>query len=301
MFEINDVVRLTKIERVSIEEIALIDDVYYIKSAYITYSCDKNILKQLTLIDTSMKCSKALRELKNNQYINKYSEIIDIIDNVNIVEEDIELSLNSIEDVSEEDIEKFKELSFAEMKEYILSKKRRLLSRHYEIASKQFDLEYDTEDKQREYFERLSLIEHSEFANIYHKKCRVHSVQEEIWRRKSIEEGYDRDKIEKIVSKHDKELSVEYIKDLFLQSKITLEECKIACTMNRIIHRLASYNLIHMSFTLEEFDILLPTLDPIDRDLGGIISRIYRVDSSVIIADAEELYRLQERLIELAD
>ena len=101
MFEINDVVRLTKIERVSIEEIALIDDVYYIKSGYITYSCDKNILKQLTLIDTSMKCSEALRELKNNQYINKYSEIIDIIDNVNIVEEDIELSLNSIEDVSE--------------------------------------------------------------------------------------------------------------------------------------------------------------------------------------------------------
>lgn len=300
MFKINDVVRLTKIERVSIEEIALIDDVYYIKSAYITYSCDKNILKQLTLIDTSMKCSKALRELKNNQYINKYSEIIDIIDNVNIVEEDIELSLNSIEDVTEEDIEKFKELSFEEMKEYILSKKRRLLSRHYEIASKQFDLEYDTEDKQREYFERLSLIEHSEFANIYHN-CRVHSVQEEIWRRKSIEDRYDRDKIEKIVSKHDKELSVEYIKDLFLQSKITLEECKIACTMNRIIHRLASYNLIHMSFTLEEFDILLPTLDPINRDLGGIIPQIYRVDSSVIIADAEELYRLQERLIELAD
>lgn len=300
MFKINDVVRLTKIERVSIEEIALIDDVYYIKSAYITYSCDKNILKQLTLIDTSMKCSKALRELKNNQYINKYSEIIDIIDNVNIVEEDIELSLNSIEDVTEEDIEKFKELSFEEMKEYILSKKRRLLSRHYEIASKQFDLEYDTEDKQREYFERLSLIEHSEFANIYHN-CRVHSVQEEIWRRKSIEDRYDRDKIEKIVSKHDKELSVEYIKDLFLQSKITLEECKIACTMNRIIHRLASYNLIHMSFTLEEFDILLPTLDPINMDLGGIIPQIYRVDSSVIIADAEELYRLQERLIELAD
>lgn len=300
MFEINDVVRLTKIERVSIEEIALIDDVYYIKSAYITYSCDKNILKQLTLIDTSMKCFKALRELKNNQYINKYSEIIDIVDNVNIVEEDIELSLNSIEDVSEEDIEKFKELSFEEMKEYILSKKRRLLSRHYEIASKQFDLEYDTEDKQREYFERLSLIEHSEFANIYHN-CRVHSVQEEIWRRKSIEDRYDRDKIEKIVSKHDKELSVEYIKDLFLQRKITLEECKIACTMNRIIHRLASYNLIHMSFTLEEFDILLPTLDPINRDLGGIIAKLYRVDSSVIIADAEELYRLQERLIELAD
>lgn len=300
MFEINDVVRLTKIERVSIEEIALIDDVYYIKSAYITYSCDKNILKQLTLIDTSMKCSKALRELKNNQYINKYSEIIDIVDNVNIVEEDIELSLNSIEDVSEEDIEKFKELSFEEMKEYILSKKRRLLSRHYEIASKQFDLEYDTEDKQREYFERLSLIEHSEFANIYHN-CRVHSVQEEIWRRKSIEEGYDRDKIEKIVSKHDKELSVEYIKDLFLQGRITLEECKIACTMNRIIHRLASYNLIHMSFEMEEFDILLPVLDSIDRDLSHIISRIYRVDSSVIIADAEELYRLQERLIELAD
>lgn len=300
MFEINDVVRLTKIERVSIEEIALIDDVYYIKSAYITYSCDKNILKQLTLIDTSMKCSKALRELKNNQYINKYSEIIDIVDNVNIVEEDIELSLNSIEDVSEEDIEKFKELSFEEMKEYILSKKRRLLSRHYEIASKQFDLEYDTEDKQREYFERLSLLEHSEFANIYHN-CRVHSVQEDIWRRKSIEDRYDRDKIEKIVSKHDKELSVEYIKDLFLQRKITLEECKIACTMNRIIHRLASYNLIHMSFTLEEFDILLPTLDPINRDLGGIISKLYRVDSSVIVADAEELYRLQERLIELAD
>lgn len=300
MFEINDVVRLTKIERVSIEEIALIDDVYYIKSGYITYSCDKNILKQLTLIDTSMKCSKALRELKNNQYINKYSEIIDIIDNVNIVEEDIELSLNSIEDVSEEDIEKFKELSFEEMKEYILSKKRRLLSRHYEIASKQFDLEYDTEDKQREYFERLSLIEHSEFANIYHN-CRVHSVQEEIWRRKSIEDRYDRDKIEKIVSKHDKELSVEYIKDLFLQGRITLEEYKIACTMNRIIHRLASYNLIHMSFTLEEFDILLPTLDPINRDLGGIIAKLYRVDSSVIIADAEELYKLQERLIELAD
>lgn len=300
MFEINDVVRLTKIERVSIEEIALIDDVYYIKSAYITYSCDKNILKQLTLIDTSMKCSKALRELKNNQYINKYSEIIDIVDNVNIVEEDIELSLNSIEDVSEEDIEKFKELSFEEMKEYILSKKRRLLSRHYEIASKQFDLEYDTEDKQREYFERLSLIEHSEFANIYHN-CRVHSVQEEIWRRKSIEDRYDRDKIEKIVSKHDKELSVEYIKDLFLQSKITLEECKIACTMNRIIHRLASYNLIHMSFTLEEFDIILPVFDRVEKDLGHIISRIYRVDSSVIIADAEELYRLQERLIELAD
>ena len=300
MFEINDVVRLTKIERVSIEEIALIDDVYYIKSAYITYSCDKNVLKQLTLIDTSMKCYKALRELKNNQYINKYSEIIDIIDNVNIVEEDIELSLNSIEDVSEEDIEKFKELSFEEMKEYILSKKRRLLSRHYEIASKQFDLEYDTEDKQREYFERLSLIEHSEFANIYHN-CRVHSVQEGIWRRKSIEEGYDRDKIEKIVSKHDKELSVEYIKDLFLQSKITLEECKIACTMNRIIHRLASYNLRFMSFEMEEFDILLPVLDPIDRDLGHIIPRLYRVDSSVIIADAEELYRLQERLIELAD
>lgn len=300
MFEINDIVRLTKIERVSIEEIALIDDVYYIKSAYITYSCDKNILKQLTLIDTSMKCSKALRELKNNQYINKYSEIIDIVDNVNIVEEDIELSLNSIEDVSEEDIEKFKELSFEEMKEYILSKKRRLLSRHYEIASKQFDLEYDTEDKQREYFERLSLIEHSEFANIYHN-CRVHHIQEEIWRRKSIEVGYDRDKIEKIVSKHDKELSVEYIKDLFLQRKITLEECKIACTMNRIIHRLASYNLIHMSFEIEEFDIILPTLDPIHRDLGHIIPRIYRVDSSVIIADAEELYRLQERLIELAD
>lgn len=300
MFEINDVVRLTKIERVSIEEIALIDDVYYIKSAYITYSCDKNVLKQLTLIDTSMKCSKALRELKNNQYINKYSEIIDIIDNVNIVEEDIELSLNSIEDVSEEDIEKFKELSFAEMKEYILSKKRRLLSRHYEIASKQFDLEYDTEDKQREYFERLSLIEHSEFANIYHN-CRVHSVQEDIWRRKSIEEGYDRDKIEKIVSKHDKELSVEYIKDLFLQGRITLEECKIACTMNRIIHRLASYNLRFMSFEMEEFDILLPVLDSIDRDLGGIIPRLYRVDSSVIIADAEELDRLQERLIELAD
>ena len=300
MFEINDVVRLTKIESVSIEEIALIDDVYYIKSAYITYSCDKNILKQLTLIDTSMKCSKALRELKNNQYINKYSEIIDIVDNVNIVEEDIELSLNSIEDVSEEDIEKFKELSFEEMKEYILSKKRRLLSRHYEIASKQFDLEYDTEDKQREYFERLSLIEHSEFANIYHN-CRVHHIQEEIWRRKSIEDRYDRDKIEKIVSKHDKELSVEYIKDLFLQGRITLEECKIACTMNRIIHRLASYNLIHMSFTLEEFDILLPTLDPINRDLGGIIAKLYRVDSSVIIADAEELYRLQERLIELAD
>lgn len=297
MFEINDVVRLTKIERVSIEEIALIDDVYYIKSAYITYSCDKNILKQLTLIDTSMKCSKALRELKNNQYINKYSEIIDIVD---IVEEDVELSLNSIEDISEEDIEKFKELSFAEMKEYILSKKKRLLSRHYEIASKQFDLEYDTEDKQREYFERLSLIEHSEFANIYHN-CRVHSVQEEIWRRKSIEEGYDRDKIEKIVSKHDKELSVEYIKDLFLQRKITLEECKIACTMNRIIHRLASYNLRFMSFTLEELDILLPVLDSIDRDLSHIISRLYRVDSSVIIADAEELYRLQERLIELAD
>lgn len=300
MFEINDVVRLTKIERVSIEEIALIDDVYYIKSAYITYSCDKNILKQLTLIDTSMKCSKALRELKNNQYINKYSEIIDIVDNVNIVEEDVELSLNSINSVSEEDIEKFKELSFEEMKEYILSKKRRLLSRHYEIASKQFDLEYDTEDKQREYFERLSLIEHSEFANIYHN-CRVHHIQEEIWRRKSIEDRYDRDKIEKIVSKHDKELSVEYIKDLFLQGRITLEECKIACTMNRIIHRLASYNLIHMSFTLEEFDILLPTLDPINRDLGGIIAKLYRVDSSVIIADAEELYRLQERLIELAD
>ena len=300
MFEINDVVRLTKIERVSIEEIALIDDVYYIKSAYITYSCDKNILKQLTLIDTSMKCSKALRELKNNQYINKYSEIIDIVDNVNIVEEDIELSMNSIEDVSEEDIEKFKELSFEEMKEYILSKKKRLLSRHYEIASKQFDLEYDTEDKQREYFERLSLIEHSEFANIYHN-CRVHHIQEEIWRRKSIEDRYDRDKIEKIVSKHDKELSVEYIKDLFLQSKITLEECKIACTMNRIIHRLASYNLIHMSFTLEEFDIILPVFDSIDRDLRGIIPQIYRVDSSVIIADAEELYRLQERLIELAD
>lgn len=300
MFEINDVVRLTKIERVSIEEIALIDDVYYIKSAYITYSCDKNILKQLTLIDTSMKCSKALRELKNNQYINKYSEIIDIVDNVNIVEEDIELSLNSIEDVSEEDIEKFKELSFEEMKEYILSKKRRLLSRHYEIASKQFDLEYDTEDKQREYFERLSLIEHSEFANIYHN-CRVHHIQEEIWRRKSIEVGYDRDKIEKIVSKHDKELSVEYIKDLFLQSKITLEECKIACTMNRIIHRLASYNLIHMSFEMEEFDIILPVFDSIHRDLGHIIPRLYRVDSSVIIADAEELDRLQERLIELAD
>lgn len=300
MFEINDVVRLTKIERVSIEEIALIDDVYYIKSAYITYSCDKNILKQLTLIDTSMKCSKALRELKNNQYINKYSEIIDIVDNVNIVEEDIELSLNSIEDVSEEDIEKFKELSFEEMKEYILSKKRRLLSRHYEIASKQFDLEYDTEDKQREYFERLSLLEHSEFANIYHN-CRVHSVQEDIWRRKSIEDRYDRDKIEKIVSKHDKELSVEYIKDLFLQGRITLEECKIACTMNRIIHRLASYNLRFMSFEIEEFDIILPVLDPIDRDLGGIIQRLYRVDSSVIIADAEELYRLQERLIELAD
>ena len=300
MFEINDVVRLTKIERVSIEEIALIDDVYYIKSAYITYSCDKNILKQLTLIDTSMKCSKALRELKNNQYINKYSEIIDIVDNVNIVEEDVELSLNSINSVSEEDIEKFKELSFEEMKEYILSKKKRLLSRHYEIASKQFDLEYDTEDKQREYFERLSLLEHSEFANIYHN-CRVHSVQEDIWRRKSIEEGYDRDKIEKIVSKHDKELSVEYIKDLFLQRKITLEECKIACTMNRIIHRLASYNLRFMSFEMEEFDIILPTLDPIDRDLGGIIPRLYRVDSSVIIADAEELYRLQERLIELAD
>lgn len=281
MFEINDIVRLTKIERVSIEEIALIDDVYYIKSAYITYSCDKNILKQLTLIDTSMKCSKALRELKNNQYINKYSEIIDIVDNVNIVEEDVELS-------------------FAEMKEYILSKKKRLLSRHYEIASKQFDLEYDTEDKQREYFERLSLIEHSEFANIYHN-CRVHHIQEEIWRRKSIEVGYDRDKIEKIVSKHDKELSVEYIKDLFLQRKITLEECKIACTMNRIIHRLASYNLRFMSFTLEELDILLPVLDSIDRDLGHIISRLYRVDSSVIIADAEELYRLQERLIELAD
>lgn len=300
MFEINDVVRLTKIERVSIEEIALIDDVYYIKSAYITYSCDKNILKQLTLIDTSMKCSKALRELKNNQYINKYSEIIDIVDNVNIVEEDIELSMNSIEDVSEEDIEKFKELSFEEMKEYILSKKKRLLSRHYEIASKQFDLEYDTEDKQREYFERLSLIEHSEFANIYHN-CRVHHIQEEIWRRKSIEDRYDRDKIEKIVSKHDKELSVEYIKDLFLQSKITLEECKIACTMNRIIHRLASYNLIHMSFEMEEFDIILPVFDSIDRDLRGIIPQIYRVDSSVIIADAEELYRLQERLIELAD
>lgn len=274
MFEINDIVRLTKIERVSIEEIAL--------------------------IDTSMKCSKALRELKNNQYINKYSEIIDIVDNVNIVEEDVELSLNSIEDISEEDIEKFKELSFAEMKEYILSKKKRLLSRHYEIASKQFDLEYDTEDKQREYFERLSLIEHSEFANIYHN-CRVHHIQEEIWRRKSIEVGYDRDKIEKIVSKHDKELSVEYIKDLFLQRKITLEECKIACTMNRIIHRLASYNLRFMSFTLEELDILLPVLDSIDRDLGHIISRLYRVDSSVIIADAEELYRLQERLIELAD
>lgn len=300
MFEINDVVRLTKIERVSIEEIALIDDVYYIKSAYITYSCDKNILKQLTLIDTSMKCSKALRELKNNQYINKYSEIIDIVDNVNIVEEDIELSLNSINSVSEEDIEKFKELSFEEMKEYILSKKKRLLSRHYEIASKQFDLEYDTEDKQREYFERLSLIEHSEFANIYHN-CRVHSVQEEIWRRKSIEDRYDRDKIEKIVSKHDKELSVEYIKDLFLQRKITLEECKIACTMNRIIHRLASYNLRLMSFEMEEFDIILPVFNSIDRDLGHIIPRIYRVDSSVIIADAEELYRLQERLIELAD
>lgn len=300
MFEINDVVRLTKIERVSIEEIALIDDVYYIKSAYITYSCDKNILKQLTLIDTSMKCSKALRELKNNQYINKYSEIIDIVDNVNIVEEDIELSMNSIEDVSEEDIEKFKELSFEEMKEYILSKKKRLLSRHYEIASKQFDLEYDTEDKQREYFERLSLIEHSEFANIYHN-CRVHHIQEEIWRKRTQEEGYDRDKIEKIVSKHDKELSVEYIKDLFLQSKITLEECKIACTMNRIIHRLASYNLIHMSFTLEEFDIILPVFDSINRDLSHIIPKLFRVDSSVIIADAEELYRLQERLIELAD
>lgn len=300
MFEINDVVRLTKIERVSIEEIALIDDVYYIKSAYITYSCDKNILKQLTLIDTSMKCSKALRELKNNQYINKYSEIIDIVDNVNIVEEDIELSLNSIEDVSEEDIEKFKELSFEEMKEYILSKKRRLLSRHYEIASKQFDLEYDTEDKQREYFERLSLLEHSEFANIYHN-CRVHSVQEDIWRRKSIEDRYDRDKIEKIVSKHDKELSVEYIKDLFLQSKITLEECKIACTMNRIIHRLASYNLRFMSFEIEEFEIILPVFDRVEKDLGHIIPRLYRVDSSVIVADAEELYRLQERLIELAD
>ena len=39
MFEINDVVRLTKIERVSIEEIALIDDVYYIKSACPCTTC----------------------------------------------------------------------------------------------------------------------------------------------------------------------------------------------------------------------------------------------------------------------
>ena len=58
MFEINDIVRLTKIERVSIEEIALIDDVYYIKSAYITYSCDKNILKQL--FRNSVPCQKKI-------------------------------------------------------------------------------------------------------------------------------------------------------------------------------------------------------------------------------------------------
>lgn len=297
MFEIHNSIILTKIQRIDIEEIALINNVYYIKSSHCTYSCNENVLKQLTLIDTSCKCSKALRELKNNQYINKYSEIIDI-DNI-VVEEDIELSLDSINRVSEEDIEKFKELTFEEMKDYILSTKKNLLCRHYEIASRKFDEEYNTEEKQREYFEKLTLIEHKNFANVYDKKCRVHNVQEDIWRRKSIEERYDRDKIEKIVSKHDKELSVDYIKDLCLQRRITLEECKIACTMNRIIHRLASYNVRFMSFSMQELDMIIHVFDRIERDLGHIIPRVYRVDSSVIIADIEELYRLQERLIEL--
>ncbi len=302
MYVIDNVKELTykkSIRRVYIvQEVALIKGVYYVKSDDNFYSVDKSVLNVLRLTDDTKICKKAIEELQEMQYITN-DLIIKRIDNFNIVKKkDIDLTLEDIESKNEKvDISQFDDMTFKDMYKYIISAEDKYMYL-YEIASKKFDEEYNTKDKQRKFFTKISLKAHSDFADMYRNKdCTLHSVQEEIWRKKSKDIWIDEDRISKAMYNVDKDYSNVYINALYTSKLITEREYEIVSEMNRILYILSSVNILNLENILEVYDSIIE----VSKMTKNSIDKILRLSANEIKEYIERYEELQQELIEIGN
>lgn len=227
-----NVKKLTNVCKLNIKEIAFIDGVYYIKTKLDElYQCDEIMIKKLAFIDTTGICNKALKQLKNNQIINKEQVIIEIKTNTKTDKKSI-----------------FDDYTFKEMYRYIINAKNKY-AYLYHILKQKFDTEYDTEEKQSEFFNRLSLKEHSEFASGYNsKECFIHRIQEEIWIKKSKDNDI-RSKVlanaDEIMYKTNKYYSNIYAKLSYKKGLLSDELYNLEVEINSLMQLIYSCNLYY--------------------------------------------------------
>ena len=71
--------KLTNVCKLNIKEIAFVDDMYYIKTqTEESYKCDETMLRKLKFSDATGICNKALKQLKNNQILDKDLNVTEI-------------------------------------------------------------------------------------------------------------------------------------------------------------------------------------------------------------------------------
>lgn len=124
MYTIKKPVKLEKVIKLDVEEILLVDNIYYIKSLDTFYSADKSMFKKIAFVDRNGLCIKAYRELEDMQLLTrqgittiKYIKVIEVeevkdvaaelkelLDNKTKMEVDSEVK-DSIFDYTEEELD----------------------------------------------------------------------------------------------------------------------------------------------------------------------------------------------------
>lgn len=322
IFDIINPIKLHKAMKLSIDSIALKDDIYYIKTIDdFNYMLDKALLRRMCLYDKSNTCAKAFRQLKNKQLIT-VDGIVDIDDiniiNTELTEEqrllkeegiyipkeyrtraaaagDVDLSIESIEDKKVKP--NFDTYTFSDMYQYILRTDNKC-AYLYDILSDKFNEEYNTEEDQRRFFEHLSLKSHAIFADVYRNRCKLHKIQEDIWLRKSKEQGINIDEISESIYNTDEKLSNVYIESLYNTKLITEEERDLAIRINEIIYILLSVNLKHMRFSsMDSLDIILKAVDHTEYiSRNTKLQRILRLTEEEILELIDQYETLAEEL-----
>ena len=305
----------------NIKYIALSDDKYYLKTsggAY--YSMDKQVLREMCLLDISGMCTKAYRTLNNNQMVDK--EGITDIDGVNLVKNEFgedELLMaamfiaqscicNKSEEVGDKilntiDKSELDEMTYQELLEYI-PKCERKYHWIYEMLLCKWEEEYNTIEKKISFFEGSNLNGLSAFMDFYgHRDSEVSEILENIWRRKS------REKLSLVMSivdkmmykstdKYGKYWSNIYMKQLCDDEKISTEEYEIVRKMNNIMHIMMSANVKHINYTtFENLSTVYEFMDIVESNTKSVeVSKIIRLTEDEILDLIEEFYGLSELL-----
>lgn len=200
----------------------------------------------------------------------------------------------------------FKDYTVGDMLKYIRNAENKF-GYLYDIFSYKFDMEYNTEAKRRELYNRLSLASLSEFTDTYiFTDSKLHIELEEIWINKSLEQYKDVIEFtEQLLSSNDntRYWTLARLDNLHKQGRINVNEYNLCTRMTQILQTILATNMMHMKFnSFDECDIAVSFMDFARRETKGVyIPRLLKLSDDKVMQLINKYNRLHEQLMEIID